>query len=219
MFWRASACTGHGLSLELPLPPGRACPSCRLAGLKRLQIMGGMAPPAFLPRLAAFTNLFALDISRNPLWPEDDMPGADGLEEAAGQLQQGLAPLTGLTQLSIADMGLPALPPAVTAMSRLEYLECSMNLPSITLPPGTYLASLTLLAADWETLAGSTAALSSLHKLEELCLAVLPGGTGAAKTAAGVLRSLAMLPRLSALYCHTESYSHGRSVKTAVKQL
>lgn len=64
MFWRASACTGHGLSLELPLPPGRACPSCRLAGLKRLQIMGGMAPPAFLPRLAAFTNLFALDISR-----------------------------------------------------------------------------------------------------------------------------------------------------------
>lgn len=63
-------------------------------------------------------------------------------------------------------MGLPALPPAVTAMSRLEYLECSMNLPSITLPPGTYLASLTLLAADWETLAGSTAALSSLHKRE-----------------------------------------------------
>ena len=63
-------------------------------------------------------------------------------------------------------MGLPALPPAVTAMSRLEYLECSMNVPSITLPAGPYLASLTLLAADWETLAGSTAALSSLHKRE-----------------------------------------------------
>lgn len=43
---------------------GAPCPSHRLAGLKRLQIMGGMAPPAFLPRLAAFTNLFALDISR-----------------------------------------------------------------------------------------------------------------------------------------------------------
>jgi hypothetical protein len=170
----------------LPLAPG----------LRRLHVMSGMAPPAFLPHLAAFTSLDALDVSRNQ-WSVDDVPGADGMQQIVDLLQQGLAPLTNLTQPGLADMALPALPPAVTTMSGLIYLECSMNLPSLTLPAGQYLGSVVWLAVDWDTLASSAAVMSSLHKLEELCVAVLPAGTEAGATVAAVLRSLAKLPRLS----------------------
>eukprot|EP00887_Chlorella_sp_A99_P005088 scaffold25.g5088.t1 len=91
---------------------------------------------------------------------------------AQAALMDSLGALSGLgalESLSLAACSLPALPPAVAAMTQLRALHVEAN-SWAELPPGPYLERLRLLSTDWRSLFASCRLLAAAPRLHTLCL-------------------------------------------------
>lgn len=148
------------------------CPGALVAGISALHStlrhlaldnanLSGVWLPASLQHLSAL-RVFCVS--------------SDAYSSRQGQLNHALQQLPQLTGLLLEGTMYGSLPPAIAAMSQLQWLHlgCDFLDDDYSLPAGRYQSSLRHLVSSFYTVAASAAALGGMTRLERLSLTEPP---------------------------------------------